>query len=86
MGFEGVPSCPHSPALLCLQPEEVAQEAAEEPLIEPLMAPEGESYEETPQVRGQQDGGRGIPKTEVIPPGRWVGSPQHDKVGLGGLP
>ncbi|EMP30950.1 Beta-synuclein, partial [Chelonia mydas] len=37
-----------------LKPEEVGQEAVEEPLIEP----EGENYEEPPQVRGQGHGGR----------------------------
>lgn len=70
-------SCPHSPALLCPQPEEVAQEAAEEPLIEPLMEPEGESYEGTPQVRGPQGWGRVVPEDDVTP--SWVGGPQRKK-------
>lgn len=36
---------------LSLQPEEEAQEALEEPAAEPLLEPEGENYEEAPQVR-----------------------------------
>lgn len=45
----------------------MAQEAAEEPLIEPLMEPEGESYEEPPQVRGQWGWGRGTPEAQKPP-------------------
>lgn len=37
-----------------LQPEEVGQEAVEEPLIEPLLEPEGENYEEPPQVSWEE--------------------------------
>uniref|UniRef100_A0ACB8EIR1 Uncharacterized protein n=1 Tax=Sphaerodactylus townsendi TaxID=933632 RepID=A0ACB8EIR1_9SAUR len=37
-----------------LKPEEVGQEAVEEPLIEPLLEPEGENYEEPPQVSWEE--------------------------------
>lgn len=74
-------SCPHSPALLCPQPEEVAQEAAEEPLIEPLMEPEGESYEGTPQVRGSQGWEGGVPEDDITP--SRVGGPQRKKLDWG---
>lgn len=44
----------HPPPHSLFQPEEVGQEAVEEPLIEPLLEPEGENYEEPPQVRRDQ--------------------------------
>ncbi|CAJ0949458.1 unnamed protein product [Ranitomeya imitator] len=54
---------------LDIKPEEEGQEALEEPAAEPLLEPEGESYEEAPQmITRNMNQKHNIPSLWIQPP------------------